>query len=92
MDIDGDGLETYDNGTIVWTGVTSCSYLKQMKLDNIPNFHQFGDWCAIESRAVCSKNTGPPAAAANYVLAVEAMAKMAEALGETADKVRAIRT
>jgi hypothetical protein len=33
MDIDGDGLETYDNGTIVWTGVTSCSHLKQMKLD-----------------------------------------------------------
>lgn len=33
MDIDGDGVETYVNGTIMWTGVTSCAHLKGMKLN-----------------------------------------------------------
>jgi alpha-L-rhamnosidase len=26
--------------------------------DAVPNFYNFGDWCAIESRAVCTPNTG----------------------------------
>ena len=54
----------------------------------VPDFWNFGDWCAIESRAVCTPNTGPRAAAANYILAVEAMGTMAGALGETADQAR----
>ena len=54
----------------------------------VPDFWNFGDWCAIESRAVCTPNTGPPAAAANYILAVEVMAAMASALGEDDDHAR----
>lgn len=54
----------------------------------VPDFWSCGDWCAIESRAVCTPNTGPPAAAANYVLALEAMVAMAQALNETADARR----
>jgi alpha-L-rhamnosidase len=61
---------------------------KQMKGDDVPDFYNFGDWCAIESRKVCTPNTGPPAAAANYILSVEAMVTMAEALGETEDQAR----
>ena len=57
---------------------------KSKNTNAVPDFYNFGDWCAIESRAVCTPNTGPPAAAANYVLAVEAMANMAAALGEAA--------
>ena len=49
----------------------------------VRHHRQFGDWCAIESRSVCTPNTGPPAAAANYLLALEAMAAMAGALGKT---------
>eukprot|EP00035_Acanthoeca_spectabilis_P005666 m.116217 g.116217 ORF g.116217 m.116217 type:complete len:1058 (-) comp13125_c0_seq1:126-3299(-) len=54
----------------------------------VPDFWNFGDWCAIESRTVCTPNTGPPAAAANFILAVEAMAAMAAALNETADQMQ----
>jgi len=54
----------------------------------VPDFWSCGDWCAIESRAVCTPNTGPPAASANFILAVEAMVSMAEALGETADHAK----
>jgi alpha-L-rhamnosidase len=54
----------------------------------MPSFWSCGDWCAVESRAVATPNTGPPAAAANYLLAVEAMVAMADALGEAADKQR----
>ena len=54
----------------------------------VPNYFNFGDWCAIESRAVCTPNTGPPAAAANFILSVEAMAAMAGVLGESADQAR----
>jgi alpha-L-rhamnosidase len=62
----------------------------QMKGTGVPNFFNFGDWCAIESRAVCTPNTGPPAAAANYILSVEAMGAMAQALGEDADHAKYI--
>jgi len=55
---------------------------------NVPDFWNFGDWCAIEARNICTPNTGPPAAAANFILAVEAMASMAGALGEDADEAK----
>ena len=51
----------------------------------VPNYWGCGDWCAVESRAIPTPNTGPPAAAANYVLSLEAMVAMADALGETED-------
>ena len=51
----------------------------------VPNYWGCGDWCAVESRAIATPNTGPPAAAANYVLSLEAMVAMADALGETED-------
>jgi hypothetical protein len=54
----------------------------------VPDFFNFGDWCAIEGRSECTQNTGKPAAAANYLLAVEAMGTMATALGEGADAAR----
>jgi alpha-L-rhamnosidase len=53
--------------------------------EEVPNFYSCGDWCAIEARDVATPNTGPPAAAANFILAVEAMVALADALGETAD-------
>jgi alpha-L-rhamnosidase len=56
--------------------------------EGVPDFWSCGDWCAVESRAICTPNTGPPAAAANYILAVEAMHSMAEALNEGADAAR----
>lgn len=56
--------------------------------DQVPDFWSCGDWCAIESRAVCTPNTGPPAAAANFIMATEAMVAMAEALGEMADHAK----
>eukprot|EP01047_Picozoa_sp_COSAG01_P014846 COSAG01_NODE_732_length_13996_cov_33.626322_14_plen_305_part_00 len=56
--------------------------------DQVPDFWSCGDWCAIESRAICTPNTGPPAAAANFILATEAMVAMAEALGEMADHAK----
>ena len=51
----------------------------------VPNYWGCGDWCAVESRAIATPNTGPPAAAANYVLSLEAMVAMADALGEEED-------
>jgi hypothetical protein len=54
--------------------------------DGIPNYWSCGDWCAVESRALATPNTGPPAAAANFVLALEAMVVMADALGEKEDQ------
>ena len=47
-----------------------------------------GDWCAIEPRTLEIAGTGPPAAAANYILAVQAMTQMAAAIGESADAAR----
>ena len=57
--------------------------------DGLPSFFKWGDWCTpYESRANATAGTGPPEAAANYILAVEAMVTMATAIGETADAKR----
>ena len=53
-------------------------------LSVVPHFFSCGDWCAIEARSISVQSTGPPAAAANYILAVQAMAEMASALGDSA--------
>lgn len=51
----------------------------------LPAFFTCGDWSAVEvPRAACTAGTGPAAAAANFLLALEAMAEMATALGEPA--------
>ena len=54
----------------------------------LPAFWQCGDWCAIENRSISTGGTGPPAAAANFILSVQAMVDMAEAIGEKADAQR----
>jgi alpha-L-rhamnosidase len=54
----------------------------------VPSFFSCGDWCAIEPRTLEIAGTGPPAAAANYILAVQAMTQMAAAIGESADAAR----
>lgn len=54
----------------------------------VPNYWQCGDWCAVESRAIATPNTGPPAAAANYVLSLAAMVAMAGALDEKEDEAK----
>ena len=48
--------------------------------------------CAVESRAVATPGTGPQAAASNYLLSLDAIVSMADALGETSDaaKYRAV--
>lgn len=48
----------------------------------------WGDWCAVESRAVATPNTGPLLAAFNYVLNLDAMAQMADVLGKAADHAK----
>ena len=54
--------------------------------DGVPSFFKWGDWCGpVENRSTATAGTGPAAAAANYILAVEAMVTMATAIGETAD-------
>ena len=53
--------------------------------DGLPCFWVYGDWCSpVVPRHNASVASGPPAAAANYILAVEAMVAMAAALGEPA--------
>lgn len=54
----------------------------------LPTFWQCGDWCAVEPRATCTPGTGPPAAGANFLLALDAMVKMAVAIGENTDASR----
>lgn len=48
----------------------------------------FGDWCAVEAREQCQVGTGPQAAAANWLLALQAMVHMATALGEASQAQR----
>ena len=50
---------------------------------SLPNFWQFGDWCALEPRQTCTPGTGPLLAAANYLLALEALIDIAHALIDT---------
>jgi len=51
----------------------------------LPTFWACGDWCAVQPRAICSPGTGPPAAGANYILALKSMITMAKALGYDED-------
>lgn len=55
---------------------------------SVPDAFIWGDWCAAESRAVATPNTGPQLAAFNYVMNLDAMAQMAGALGKAADEAR----
>ena len=54
--------------------------LKREALGKLPQFWEWGDWCSVQNRTLERLGTGPPAAAANYILAVEAMVKIAHAL------------
>lgn len=52
----------------------------------LPTFAACGDWSAVETpRAKITKGTGPAAAGANFLLALEARVDMALALGEHAE-------
>jgi len=46
----------------------------------LADFFTWGDWCAVESRALATPGTGPELAAFNYILSLDAMAEMATAL------------
>lgn len=54
----------------------------------LPDFYQFGDWSADEPRNIYNKGTGPTMAAANYLMALNAMSEMAEAIGNAEDAVK----
>ena len=56
----------------------------------LPIDFRYGDWCAIEARAVATAATGPPMAGFNYILAIDAMGEMALAVGNATDAVRYI--
>ena len=51
----------------------------------LPAFWTWGDWCAVESRAIATPATGPELAAFNYILGLDAMVTMADAVGEKDD-------
>ena len=50
----------------------------------LPDFWTWGDWCAVEPRATATPSTGPQAAAANFLLALQAMVEMGTAVGDHA--------
>eukprot|EP00911_Craspedida_sp_UC1_P002962 UC1_evm2s2160 len=57
--------------------------------DAVPCFFVWGDWCAPdEPRSNLTAGTGERSAAANYILAVEAMVEMASSLNDTATLAR----
>jgi alpha-L-rhamnosidase len=56
----------------------------------LPLDFRYGDWCAIEKRAVATNATGPPMAGFNYILAIDAMVDMARVVGNAADAARYI--
>lgn len=47
---------------------------------DIADFFIWGDWCAVESRALATPTTGPELAAFNYILSLDAMATMCDAI------------
>eukprot|EP01047_Picozoa_sp_COSAG01_P047871 COSAG01_NODE_4613_length_4878_cov_6.267211_2_plen_429_part_00 len=49
---------------------------------SLPQKHQFGDWCAVASRAISRRSTGPELAAFNYILSLDSMVSMAGAIGD----------
>jgi hypothetical protein len=54
----------------------------------VPSFWTWGDWCAVESRAVATPGTGPELAAFNFILSVDAMADMATAIGDSGNATK----
>ena len=52
---------------------------------SLVSYYQWGDWCSNQSRIVARDSTGPPAAAFNYILALDAMADMAAVLDRDND-------
>jgi hypothetical protein len=57
--------------------------------DGVPCFYMWGDWCTpFEARSNATEGTGPPSSAANYIMAIDAMVTMADAIGQTADAAR----
>eukprot|EP00937_MAST-01D_sp_MAST-1D-sp2_P003514 g3514.t1 len=54
----------------------------------LADFFTWGDWCAVESRALATPGTGPALAAFNYLLGLDAAAEMAAAIGREADASR----
>lgn len=52
---------------------------------SLVSYYEWGDWCSNQSRIVARDSTGPPAAAFNYILALDAMADMAAVLDRDND-------
>jgi hypothetical protein len=42
--------------------------------DGLPDYSTWGDWCATEARDINRVETGPPLAAFNFILSMDAMA------------------
>eukprot|EP01052_Picozoa_sp_SAG31_P071002 SAG31_NODE_29895_length_388_cov_1.017301_1_plen_128_part_11 len=53
--------------------------------EGIPAFWTWGDWCAVESRAIATPGTGPELAAFNFILSLDAMAEMAATIGDASN-------
>ena len=68
---------------------TAPKFPKYCGKGGLPCFWRHGDWCSpIESRTVNTKGTGPISGAGNFILAVEAMVKMANAIGNHDEALR----
>jgi len=51
----------------------------------VVDFFQFGDWCAVQARALATPETGPMLAALSTIGALDATARMAALLGRQED-------
>ena len=54
-------------------------------MDGLPDYWTWGDWCAVESRALATPGTGPQAAAGNFLMALKGASEIADALGLESD-------
>jgi len=71
-------------GEAVHKACTTCA----SEAGGLPDFFTWGDWCSAEARANATPHTGRPLAAANMLLALEAMVEMATALGKERDAAK----
>ncbi|EDQ88845.1 uncharacterized protein MONBRDRAFT_25968 [Monosiga brevicollis MX1] len=49
----------------------------------LADFFTWGDWCPFQARALATPATGPELAAFNWILSLDAMARLSSALGES---------
>jgi hypothetical protein len=54
---------------------------RQTEPGQLADFFACGDWCAVGSRGEVTPSTGPPLAAFNWLLSLDAMVAMSELTG-----------